>query len=275
MRAIHFAAAALLLLFATSVRAAIGGGASAEDGTSTPEVREVRDETLTFGTVLSTTPDVSIDQIQFGLHPKNGMDITRYILESELGGSNGSVTWLADGDGTILFKKTKAAGATAKPSAKFLANSPSSSASSGGNQRQGTGLGENSANGGSSLSNVQTGFGSINNLTNPLGPGGSGDVALDRHVPLATLNPVPTPSFVFRPEPGAEGEFGGPSTSPEFFSYPDESGDYGEGEYGANWPQAALDTEHLPEPSTLSIFALGGLGLGLGVLRRAFRKPAK
>jgi hypothetical protein len=114
------------------------------------------------------------------------------------------------------------------------------------------------------LNNVQTGFG-INNLTSPLGPGGSGDVALDRHipvVPLAALNT--TPPVVFRQESGAEGEFGGPGTSPAaLFSYLEET----------DWPQASLETEHLPEPTTFTIFALGGLGLGLGALRRAFRKP--
>jgi hypothetical protein len=279
MRAIHLAAP-LLLLFATSASAAIGGGTSAEDGSSnlTAETREVRDETLTFGTVLSTTPNVSIDQIQFGLQPKN--DVTLYILESELGGSAGSVTWLPDGDGTILFKQFKAAATVSKPPANFLDIGSSSTTSSPANQRQNAGSSQNPLGSGNSLNNVQTGFG-INNLTSPLGPGGSGDVALDRHIPVVPLaslntNSLPTPPVVFRQESGAEGEFGGPSTLPAaLFSYLDEPGKYGEGEYGANWPQASLETEHLPEPTTFTIFALGGLGLGLGALRRAFRKPGR
>ncbi len=271
MRAIGLAAAALVLFFATGACAAILVDGSTQDGSSN-QTEEVRDETLTFGTVLNTTPNISIDQIQFSLHPKGGMDVTFYILETDLGGAAGSVTWLPDGDGTVLIRQSKKTSAKTSPTDYFLVADPLTSAGSPSSSR-------NSMSATGSINTTQGGLGSTNTPTNSLGPSGDGNVAFVPQAPLST----PT---------------GGPLLPEHWLPVVDESGDFSEGEIGhttlltildsdtspdpyapggqdessfnPSIPQAALETEHMPEPSTLTIFGLGSLALAYRALRRAF-----
>lgn len=291
MHSLRLAAGMLLLFFATRAQAAIDCNSVTGEGASSYTAEE-NGETLTFGAVLNRTPDVAIDQIQFSLCPTTGMDVTHYILETELGGASGSVTWLPDGDGTILIRQTtkKQTNAAAGQTDYFLLTEPPTSTSQS-NRSQNNGiLGSAGSpagswgpeNGGGSVNIVPSGLGAIHSATNPLGPGGDGNAAFAPHIPLATLDvgSLPKQSFSFMNESGGEGEFGGlsiPQSTLNSVHLPENSlAMYGPGvgAFDAPISQAALDTEHLPEPSTLTMFGLASLGIAIGYLRRAFRKAA-
>ncbi len=173
---------------------------------ATSYTEETRPATDTFGTVVNTTADITINKIEFRMTPLNDMNVTIGIFESELTGTFGSVNWTTTGN-ALLFNQTKfvAAPGGSTPdydivtdpfSFTFLANRRYDIVVVG---DTGSMIGSwDIQNGDGSINTVQGGFESINqNSNNSLTPFASnvGYASVDPHIRLSSgVAPVPLPA---------------------------------------------------------------------------------